>query len=103
MTTSIKITRTITANGKEYHSLDELPPEIRAAYEQALASGPTHVTFQRITVNGKEYANLDFVPPELRSLISDATAESKRASTSTAVAVVIGLLLIVAYYFIRLR
>jgi hypothetical protein len=49
-TTHVTINRKIVVNGVEYHSVDELPPEIRAAYEKAVASQ---------------------VPPDIRKLLDE--------------------------------
>jgi len=38
----ISSTTKVIANGKEYNSLDELPPDIRAKYEQAMGSLDTN-------------------------------------------------------------
>lgn len=52
---SVTVTRKIVVNGKEYHSVDELPPDARALYDKAMASPDKHVTVKRITVNGVNY------------------------------------------------
>ncbi len=83
----------ITVNEKEYHSVDEMPPEIRTAYQQAMAaladsgssssrdvapdSVRTSVTVkERFVVNGREDSSLDEVPPEVRSAIEAAMAKN---------------------------
>jgi len=53
MTLTVK--RKIVINGKEYHSVDELPPDVRALYDKAMASPNKHVTVKRVTVNGVDY------------------------------------------------
>jgi len=50
----VTVTRKIVVNGKEYHSLDELPPDIRALYDQAMARADTKVTVKKVTINGVE-------------------------------------------------
>jgi TRAP-type mannitol/chloroaromatic compound transport system substrate-binding protein len=50
----LTVTRKIVVNGKEYHSLDELPPDIRALYDQAMASADKKVTVKKVTINGVE-------------------------------------------------
>src|ERR1051326_5153536 len=51
----IKITRTIKVNGKEYRSLDDMPSDVRALYQEAMGSrGTHHVKVNRITFNGRE-------------------------------------------------
>jgi hypothetical protein len=51
---SLTVTRKIIVNGKEYHSVDELPPDARALYDQAMASADKKVTVKKITLNGVE-------------------------------------------------
>jgi TRAP-type mannitol/chloroaromatic compound transport system substrate-binding protein len=50
----VTVTRKIVVNGKEYRSVDELPPDVRALYDQAMASADKKVTVKRITINGVE-------------------------------------------------
>jgi len=49
---SVNITRKITVNGKDYHSVDELPPDLRALYDQAMAAPNKKVTVKKVTING---------------------------------------------------
>jgi TRAP-type mannitol/chloroaromatic compound transport system substrate-binding protein len=49
---AVTVTRKIVVNGKEYHSVDELPPDVRALYDKAMASADKKVTVNRITING---------------------------------------------------
>lgn len=53
---SLTVTKKIVVNGQEYHSIDELPPDVRALYDQAMASPDKRVTVKRITVNGVDVA-----------------------------------------------
>jgi hypothetical protein len=88
----------IQVNGKTYSSVDEMPPDVRQQYEQAMQSmmvdrdgngvpdilehpksigGVTSVGskhFQQISVNGKTYDRLEDVPQEFRDVISRAIA-----------------------------
>jgi len=50
----VTVTRRIVVNGKEYRSVDELPPDVRALHDQAMASADKKVTVKRITINGVE-------------------------------------------------
>ncbi len=63
----------IKFNGKEYSSVEEMPPAERAIYERAVkeTAAPGHsVTFKttstKIIFNGKEYANPDAMPEDVR-------------------------------------
>jgi hypothetical protein len=52
---SINVKKRIRVNGVEYSSLDQMPPELREAYLQAMAPGyPTlHRALDKIVVNGR--------------------------------------------------
>src|SRR5947207_7865905 len=49
---NIKVKTKIRFNGQEYSDPNQLPPEVRAAYDKALSSG---VANQRIIINGQEF------------------------------------------------
>jgi hypothetical protein len=65
---SITLKSKIRYNGQEYSSPAELPPEIRAAYEQALHSGAVKKKF---TLNGEQFADEDALPPDVQKLCDD--------------------------------
>ena len=78
---NINIKRRIIVNGREYAGVEEMPEDVRHAYEQALASagreghginpaGPQ----TKIIFNGREYASLDEMPEEIRTLYDAAMA-----------------------------
>ena len=56
----INLTTNIRTNTRKFSSVDELPPDIREAYERALATGPGKLTASdpkvvaRLVVNGHE-------------------------------------------------
>ncbi|NWG34087.1 MAG: hypothetical protein HXY42_06560 [Chloroflexi bacterium] len=76
----------IVIDGKTYNSVNEMPPEIRAKYEQATAdakrertadfAGQTAQPFafnaMKFVVDGKEYDSLDDLPPEARAKYEEA-------------------------------
>lgn len=81
----------IVVNGVEYASIDEMPPHVRSAYEQAMVrlpdadrdgtpdvlqcGSPSSVqitTETKYTVNGVEYASFDAMPPEIRAIVRRA-------------------------------
>jgi hypothetical protein len=57
-------------NGKEYHSLEDVPPEFRTLVEKGppLASGITSAKFE---VNGKVYDRVEDMPPEYQAIFAD--------------------------------
>jgi hypothetical protein len=88
----------ITVNGQTYSSIEEMPPDVRAKYDRAMAAmadrdnngipdvlehpaplGQRNIgvvrTNTRIVVNGKEYENLEDVPLAMRNLIGNALHE----------------------------
>ena len=63
----IDVKTKINYKGQEYSSVEELPPEVRAAYEKAMATGSASVS-TKIVFNGQEYASLDQMPAVQRKL-----------------------------------
>jgi hypothetical protein len=63
----INVKTKIKYKGQEYSSVEELPPEVRAAYEQAMATGGASFN-TKIVFNGQEYASLDQMPAAQRQL-----------------------------------
>ena len=85
----------IVFNGKEYDSVDQMPPDVRKEYEVALETlrksggeeilsvlqrdmgvSGTHIkaTFREIVVNGKKYDSVDAMPPDVRRTYEQAMA-----------------------------
>src|SRR5690348_977232 len=82
----------IVFNGTEYDGVDAMPPDVRAAYQAAIASlgkagGDTlasllkqgtdttiKATFRQIVVDGKKYSSLDEMPPDVRQTYEEAIA-----------------------------
>lgn len=60
----------VRINGKEYRALDEVPPELRSAYEQALEAARSARPGQpatKISFDGREFESLEAMPPDLRN------------------------------------
>ena len=76
----INVNKTIVVNGQKYASPEEMPEELRRAYQAAMGSGGLgHLTAAsgvktRISFNGKEFASVDTMPPDLRKLYDLAMA-----------------------------
>lgn len=78
--------RHIVIDGKVYHSVDEMPPEVRARYERAAASLPADMPQMpqpapstsmmtggmTFVVDGKEYHRIEDLPPEARAKYEQA-------------------------------
>lgn len=82
-------------NGKEYDSVDAMPPDVRKEYDAALETlrksggeeilsvlqrdmgvSGTHLkaTYREIVVNGKKYDSVDAMPPDVRRTYEQAMA-----------------------------
>ncbi len=102
MKTNMVVRTTIRVNGKDYTSPEEMPPEIRAAYEHALASlggksSETSANFaspqadaklvaSTITFNGETYGSADDMPANVRALYDDVVATLKHEITASKIA-----------------
>lgn len=78
----------IIFNGREYASLEQMPPEVRRAHERLFASLPDrdgngipdllegdggfHQIESRIHFNGREYTCPDEMPPDVRAAYESA-------------------------------
>jgi len=75
MNVNVNVKRKFKVNGKEYDSIEEMPPDIRNAFEKAMASKTgsgqqiNPVTMQtKIVFNGTEYQRIDAMPQDVRQL-----------------------------------
>jgi hypothetical protein len=101
MTTNIRVVRKIVVNGVEYHSVDELPPDLRAKYETAIA-GQLHSG--GLTVNGQHFDSIDAVPPEVRNMVGEAVGTAPNTSRLvTTLVIVIAVLAGVIAFLLRAR
>jgi len=72
MNVNVNVKRKYKINGKEYNSIEEMPPDIRSAFEKAMATpagtvSPS-VSHTKIIFNGNEYQNIEEMPPDIRQL-----------------------------------
>jgi len=73
----VNVTREFVINGKQYHSLEEVPPDIRQAIEETLRSpgvskAGTAGNQARITVNDRPYGGVDAMPGGVREIYAVA-------------------------------
>ena len=74
MNLKVNIKTRIRFNGKEYSCLEDMPPQVRQAYEKALASaqasgtGLISHTTSKLIFNGHEYASVDEMPADIRRM-----------------------------------
>ena len=83
MNTKITVTTKIVVNGKEYHSIEELPPDVRAKYEAALAARAQAHGTSRIVFNGQPYDSLEAMPADVRALYEAAMANLAKTSPTS--------------------
>lgn len=100
MTTNIKVVRKIIVNGVEYHSLEELPPDVRAKYEKAIGAG----LHGGVTLNDQQYASLESLPADIRQTVDDALhpAGPSRRLVATLI-IIIAVLAGVILFLLRTR
>ena len=98
----------ITINGRHYRSPDEMPPDVRQQYEEALrtigsalasrqgsdttevVTGPTGldvnsnlVIRKTVMVNGRTYKSTDEMPPEVRQIVEQAQGMTSGAASAS--------------------
>jgi hypothetical protein len=64
----ISLKNKIRYNGQEYSSLNQLPADVRAAYERAMAGGAVK---KKIVFDGQEFPNEEAMPVDVRKLCDD--------------------------------
>ena len=89
----------ITVNGREYDRIEQMPPEVREEYLQAVAAlreaganatpGPgnqnvlsSSVVTETFTYNGREYNSRDELPPEAQALLAQIGEPSAADKTT---------------------
>ena len=73
----VNVTREFVINGKRYHSLEEVPPDIRQAVEETLrapgvSQAGTAGNQAKIMVNGRPYGSVDAMPGGVREICAVA-------------------------------
>jgi hypothetical protein len=89
MGVTLNVKRKFIVNGKEYNSLEEMPPDLRQAYAKAVSSG-SGVRIQRpqvrvetkIVFNGKEYDSLGAMPADIRRVYQSVMKSVERGEAS---------------------
>jgi hypothetical protein len=78
MDININVKRKYKINGKEYNSIEEMPEDIRKAFEKAVISKDgkssqiTTTNMQnKIMFNGVEYESIDAMPQDVRQLYKE--------------------------------
>ena len=78
----INVKKKFTINGREYGSIEEMPEDIRKAYEKAVRGGVLSgsnagVRSAKVVLNGQEYRSVDDMPAAIRQ-IYEGTMEALR-------------------------
>ena len=68
----VNVTREFVINGKQYHSLEEVPPDVRLAIEDTLGSPSTAGNQAKIIVNGRPCGGVDALPGGVREIYAVA-------------------------------
>ncbi len=74
--TNVSIKKKIVVNGHEYSSEEELPEELRKAYNQAMRAAPASPK-AKIVINGKEYGSVGEMSSDVRQIYEGAMAAAK--------------------------
>ncbi len=72
----INVKKTFKINGKEYHSVEEMPEDVRKAYEKAMG-GLRSAVGNKIVFNGKEYHSVEEMPEDARQAYEKAMAGAR--------------------------
>ena len=81
----------ITVNGREYDSIEQMPPDVLQEYLQAMKAtregkvsnvSTGTVVSESIIYNGQEYKSRDELPPEARALLAQMPEPSADAKTT---------------------
>ena len=87
---------TITINGRQHHSLEEVPPELREKYSKALqmlrdfeSRGAAGVSNESISIkesesiiyNGQKYNSREELPPEAREALAQISESEWKKTT----------------------
>jgi hypothetical protein len=90
MNVNVNVKRKYKINGKEYNSVEEMPPDIRATFEKAMASqaGSDYqanpATMQtKIIFNGTEYQGIDAMPQDVRQLYEKVLKTAETGAESS--------------------
>ena len=89
MKVNFKVKRKFVVNGKEYASVEEMPPELREAYEKAVRARagvriekPQVRIETKIVFNGKEYDSLEAMPAGVRRVYQSVMKSVERGAAS---------------------
>lgn len=73
----------IKMNGKEYGSMEEVPPEHRHIVQDAMASARNPFGHAKLTVNGVGYDKPEDMPPDVRRTYEEALQKARDMARRT--------------------
>ena len=79
----VNVTWKIKVNGKEYSSVEEMPSDIREAYEKARGTSRTRAA--KIIFNGQEYENVEAMPHDVRHMYDQVMRVAESGDLSSEV------------------
>ena len=79
----VNVTWKIKINGKEYSSVEEMPSDIREAYEKARGAPRARAT--KILFNGQEYENIEAMPHDVRRVYDQVMRAAESGEVSSEV------------------
>ncbi|MEI7528927.1 MAG: hypothetical protein WCK76_08275 [Elusimicrobiota bacterium] len=79
----INVKSKITLNGKEYGSVEDVPPEQRDVVQNALAQAGAPGAHKKFTVNGTGYDSPEEMPPDVRATYEQALEKAKTVARRT--------------------
>jgi hypothetical protein len=92
MKININVKRNYKINGKEYKSIDEMPDNIREAFQKAMAVSPiserkTNFAEKsaKIVFNDTEYKSIDAMPQDVRRLYEKILKAAETGETSSVI------------------
>jgi len=92
MNFNFSVERKFKINGKEYHSLEEMPEDVRETFKTAMGKAKAGSMLQvktsamqaKITFNGEEYDSPEAMPEDARQLYEKVLQAAKAESPSAA-------------------
>jgi hypothetical protein len=92
MNINISVKRKFKINNKEFNSIEEMPEDIREAFNKVMDSqiGSGHrisstVAGSKVIFNGKEYEKVDAMPQEVRQLYENVLKAAESGAPSSGV------------------
>jgi hypothetical protein len=97
----ISVKTKIRCNGQEYDSVEAMPPELRRAYEEAMAQlketgGSPPPGEKKLIVNRQVCNSLDELPPEIRQTCQEALGTAPGGSDAGGMGVGVRVVLVAA-------